>query len=100
MNRIRITTGRGADGKFVKGNSCAKSHGAWQSMNRLRKAVVCAVSEEDIQEIVAKLVSLAKGGDYRATRLLFDYTIGRAESLDLLGRLDELEELVGERARV
>ena len=106
IERIRISTekpkpasGHDASGRFAKGNKCARNHGVWGLMHKLRAAVVKSVSLKDVQQIVAKLVERAKGGDPQATRLVFDYAIGKPESLDLLGRLSELEDLVARKIK-
>jgi hypothetical protein len=54
-----------------------------------------AVSEEDIQGIVQKLVELARDGNVRAAQEVLSRCLGRPEAIDLIERLEALEDLVG-----
>jgi len=48
-------------------------------------------------EIVGKLVEKAKTGDLAAIKLLLDRTLGPAVEIDILARLEALEERVAEK---
>ncbi len=48
-------------------------------------------------EIVEKLVEKAKTGDLAAIKLLLDRTLGPAVEMDILARLEALEERLIER---
>ena len=60
--------GRGANGRFTKGNKCATG----RKVTALRRALLDAVTPEDIQAVVAALIDKAKEGDLHAISLLFD----------------------------
>lgn len=60
-------------GRFVKGNSASSGRKA----DRLKQAMLQAVSISDIKAIISTLVEAAKGGDVRAATLLFDRLLGR-----------------------
>ena len=47
---------------------------AW--IQRARNAVSEAITEDDIKQIVKKQVELAKSGDQRACRFIFDFLLG------------------------
>ena len=64
----------------------------------LRSAMLSAVTEDDIREIVQKLVAMAKEGDIAAAREVLLRTLGRPVESDLLERLEGLEELITEAA--
>jgi hypothetical protein len=53
-----------------------------------------AVSEDDIAGIVQKLVELAKDGNVRAATEVLSRCLGKPEAVDLLERLEALEELL------
>lgn len=44
---------------------------------RLRQVLVEAVTDDDIRDVVKKLVELTKDGDLRAARLLLHYALGK-----------------------
>ena len=86
--------GRDAKGKFVKGNPGGPGNPFARKVHRLRAALISAVTEEDIQEIVQARVKLAKNGDVAAAREVLSRTLGKPQEADLIERLSELEELV------
>lgn len=45
-------------------------------VNSLRAAILSALTEDDIQAIVAMLVDAAKWGNVAAAKFLFSYTVG------------------------
>jgi ribosomal protein L17 len=76
------------------GNHAARGNPLAKRVGKLRSALVEAVSEQDVREIIGKMVALAKSGDVLAARLVFDRLFGKSEPADLLARLDELETLL------
>ncbi len=50
-----------------------------------------------MRAIAAKLVTLAKGGDVRAVKELFDRTLGRSQEADLVERIERLEAYLEEK---
>ena len=59
--------------RFQKGNS-GRPRG---SVNKFRKAIHEAVTEKDIQDVIAKLIQKAKLGNMQATKLVLEYTAGK-----------------------
>jgi uncharacterized membrane-anchored protein len=58
----------------------------------LRVALLDAVTPDDVQAIVAKLIAMARAGDIAAARTLFDRTLGRPLEADIIARIEALEE--------
>ena len=82
---------RDRTGRFAPGNTCAKGNPHAAQVSRLRTALLSAVSERDMREVIVRLVQLAKDGDVRAIKELLDRTLGKPQELDLLERLEQLE---------
>jgi hypothetical protein len=94
-------SGRGADGKFVKGNKGGPGNPFAGKVAAMRRAFFAAVTKEDIAAIAQAMIEKAKAGDVAAARLVIQYTMGKpAEAVDP-DRLNEMEwqqwqrELVG-----
>jgi hypothetical protein len=84
-------SGRGPDGKFVKGNKGGPGNPFARKIAAMRRAFFDAVTEEDLAAIARAMIEKAKQGDVAAARLVAQYTMGRpAEAVDP-DRLDELE---------
>lgn len=83
--------GRGARGRFVKGNKAAVGHGG--RIHTFRVALLAAVSAEDIGRIAKRLVKQAENGNIQAARLLFAYALGQPFSHDIFERIEALESL-------
>jgi hypothetical protein len=64
-------SGRDARGRFGPGNPFARR------VARLRQVLLDAVSDEDLQIVAEQLVVKAKMGDLAATKLLFQYVLGK-----------------------
>ena len=88
--------GRDTKGRFTPGNSIGRGNPYAKRVQRLRAALLEAVTEQDIQDIVATLVSAAKNGDTVAAREVLDRTIGKSVQTDMLQRVEQLEKLIGE----
>lgn len=65
--------GHDSKGRFTKGNKCARG----RRVTELRRALLAAVTPDDMAEIAARLVEMAKGGDLSAAALLFDRVLGK-----------------------
>jgi hypothetical protein len=87
--------GRDDRGRFLPGNPGGPGNPLAVRVSKLRSALLNAVTEDDMREIVRKLVSLAKDGDTVAARILFDRVLGRPVESDLIARIEELEEQLG-----
>ncbi len=85
---------RDAQGRFLPGNPGGPGNPHGAAVARFRSALMTAVTEEDLHEIARALVDAAKGGDVTAARLLLDRLLGPAEAIDLLQRVEALEELI------
>lgn len=86
----------GADGrwKFRKGNALGtgRVRGKKYSVSsRLRTVMECAVTEQDVMDIMDKMVDMAKRGNISAAREVFDRVIGKADESAVLQKLEELE---------
>ena len=80
-----------AGGRFAKGNRAARGHGAphASAVQRLRGAMLKAVTAADIAAILERLVRLAKGGDVGAAREVLDRCLGKAAaSMTLTAELE------------
>ena len=87
-------SGRDQHGRFAKGNAGGPGNPYAAKVARLRAALLAAVTEDDVREIVERLVRLAKEGDTVAVRELFLRTLGRPLEPDILERLESLEAAV------
>ena len=86
--------GRDAAGRFAKGNAGGPGNPNAKRVAALRSALLAAVTEEDIQEVVEALVREAKSGNVQATRELLSRVLGPPDAVDLLERIEGLEELL------
>ena len=76
------SNGRRTDGKFGAGNSFGRGNPTARHAQRLRQLFVTAVTEQDITDIVTKLVELAKDGDIQAANLLLTRALGKPSTAD------------------
>ncbi len=75
--------GHDARGRFTAGNAGGPGNPFGRRVAELRTVFLEAVTREDLQSIVAKVVEKAKEGDLAAAKLLLQYTIGKpAETVD------------------
>ena len=79
-------------GRFAKGNSGGPGNPYTRRVAAFRQALMDAVSVSDIGDIARELVSKAKSGDIVAARVLLERLLGKAEALDILARIESLEE--------
>jgi hypothetical protein len=108
--QVEAKTGR-SDGRFAKGNSGGPGNPFNATVQKLRAAMVQAVSPEDIGEVIGQVLTQAKDGNLAAIKLLLSYTIGQPHQTIQPDRaeLDEAEirnktelnrELIAQRARL
>src|SRR5262249_742665 len=69
--------GRQANGRFAPGNPGGPGNPFARKVAALRKAIVEAITEEDVKEIVVVLKQKAKEGSTAAIKLIFQYAIGK-----------------------
>ncbi len=86
------SNGRDSSGRFAAGNKHGRGNPLAQQAQKLRVALLGAVTEEDIEAIIARLIESAKAGDVVAAREVLDRTIGKASQKELLQRIEELEK--------
>jgi hypothetical protein len=89
--------GRKADGTFASGHKFAKGNPNNARAQKLRNAVIRAVTRGDVRAILKKMVDLAKGGDAVAAKLVLDRTLGKVSNADVIERIEALEQLMHER---
>jgi len=89
--------GRDNTGRFAPGNKLGQGNPLAGRAAKIRAALFKAVNAKDMAAIVGKLVEKAKTGDLAAIRLLLDRTLGPAVEIDILARLEALEERVAEK---
>lgn len=65
--------GHDGRGRFTKGNKC----GQGRKVTELRRALLAAVTPDDLACVAARLMEMAKGGDLDAAALLFDRLLGK-----------------------
>ncbi len=95
--------GRTASGQFAVGNAGGPGNPHGRRVERLRAALLDAVTDDDVRAIVAKLVEMAKGGDLRAMKEVLDRTLGKslaAVSLDVSAEGNQHAGSVQQRIRV
>lgn len=81
--------GRDQSGKFAAGNAFGRGNPTARHAQRLRQLFITAVTEDDVKEIVRKLVELAKGGDIQAANLLLTRALGKPSTSDNTLPLDD-----------
>jgi hypothetical protein len=75
--------GRDTRGRFAQGNRGGPGNPFARRVAEMRKTICAAVTPEDLQVIVQRLLRQAKTGDLAAAKLLFAYVVGRpAETVD------------------
>jgi hypothetical protein len=89
--------GRDPAGRFTKGNPGGPGNPFAKRAGELRSALMAALTDEDWQAVVRKLVDCAKAGEPWAIREVFDRTLGKPVEADLLERLEVLETALSQR---
>jgi len=79
--RNKGETLRDERGRFLKGTRGGNGNPHWNKVHEWRRTFAEAVTSEDIQEVVAKLVAKAKSGDVFAIREFLNRTTGPAEAV-------------------
>lgn len=85
-------SGRDGSGRFTKGNAGGPGNPFARRAAEIRSALYDAVTVEDVAAVVRALVEAAKGGQGWAVRELLDRLLGRPVELDILARLEALED--------
>lgn len=92
-----LNGGRDARGRFSKGNCGGPGNPYSRKVGQWRSALARAVSSKDLKAIVKQLVTAAQGGDTAAARLILAYCLGPPIEMDVLMRLEILEQKAGIR---
>ncbi len=71
------TSGRKSNGQFAKGNPGGPGNPYARRVARLRAALLDAVGENGLADIVQGMITAAKGGDVAAAKLLLSYLLGK-----------------------
>jgi hypothetical protein len=69
--------GRGANGRFTRGNRAAAGNPFCRAVAARRKALLDAISDEDVGRVARKLYEQALAGDTAAAKVLLLYVVGR-----------------------
>lgn len=64
-------------GRFRPGTPGGPGNPHAKRVNQLRSALLAAANPDDVREVMATLIALAKGGDVAAIRELFDRLLGK-----------------------
>ena len=88
------SNGRTQTGKFAKGNPGGPGNPHASKVARLRSALLKSVSAADLRDVMAKLVENAKAGDVASIKELLQRLLGPPESVDLMARLEALEQRI------
>jgi hypothetical protein len=71
------TDKREANGRFAKGNRGGPGNPFARQVAALRQTLLNRATTKDLEEIADELIKKAKTGDVAATKLLFQYTLGK-----------------------
>src|SRR5262245_42439888 len=69
--------GRGPNGRFSAGNAFSAGNPFQRQLAARRRALLAAVTDEDIRAVGKKLVELALGGDVAAAKVLLPFLLGK-----------------------
>jgi hypothetical protein len=95
-----MSTERDNRGRFLPGNKAGRGNPTNRKAQQLREALLRSVSVSDLRAIVKRLVEQAKAGDVAAAKIVFDRTLGPPVAIDLLERLEQLEQLTAEQEQI
>jgi len=84
--------GRDGKGRFTKGNHGGPGNPHAQHVARLREALLKAVKPDDIKAVIEAMLRNAKDGNVACARELLNRLLGPPIEMDILERLEALEE--------
>ncbi|NLE38906.1 MAG: hypothetical protein GX621_12855 [Pirellulaceae bacterium] len=84
-------------GRFAKGNPGGPGNPLAARVAMLRSAIIAAVDDKDVAEVVARLIVQAKSGDVAAAKLFLERVFGPPLPVDIIERLEKLETLLEEK---
>ncbi len=83
---------RNPDGTFADGNEGGPGRPKGSSkMRHLRERLLDGVDDADIDNVLNALIGRAQAGDIQAIKLLLKRACGPVESIDILDRIEQLE---------
>lgn len=88
--------GRRADGTFTAGHAFSRKPRKTRAQ-KLRTALMKAVTTADVVDIITRQIQLAKSGDPQAARLVLDRVLGKVSESDVKARIEELERRAMQR---
>lgn len=91
---IPLEAKRDERGRFLPGTAPGPGNPYARRVAALRAALLEAVTEDDIREIVQALVRQAKAGEVVAAREVLLRVLGKPLEADILERLEALEEVM------
>ena len=86
--------GRDSGGRFTKGNPGGPGNPYARRVAELRSTMIDAVTDADMQVVIAAIVQQARDGDLAAAKLLFDRTLGPPIAADIMAKIEELDERI------
>jgi hypothetical protein len=91
--------GRESNGRFADGNRGGPGNPFARQVAALRKALINAVTEKDLADIVRVLIVRATSGDVAAARLVLSYAIGKPAAAPNPDRMnvDEAQQIQADR---
>jgi hypothetical protein len=84
--------GRNARGQFTAGNKHARGNPLAGAVTKLRSSMLRAVTQDDLDDIVAEVVRQGKAGNLAAIKLLLAYTVGKPIDYSAMDRLENEHE--------
>jgi hypothetical protein len=85
--------GRAPDGRFLPGHKFAKGNPNNRKVQVLRNRLLAAVTEDDIEAVVKKLIAMARDGSIAAIRELCDRVFGKATASIELSQAEATERI-------
>ena len=84
-------------GRFAKGNKSAVGRRKRQAehVGKLRTAMYAAFTADGVLRVVAELETLAEEGNIQAIKEYLDRAVGKPLPLDVVERLQQIEEALG-----
>lgn len=89
-----VPNGRTSDGRFTAGNRLARGNPLARQVQALRTALLSAVTPDDLVVVTKRLVKEARTGNLVAMKILYDRLLGPSIAVDLLERLERIEEVL------
>lgn len=87
---------RDREGRFLPGTKGGPGNPYAKRIKELRQTLYGTITDQDIREVVLKLIELAKGGDTVAIRELLDRAVGKSAAvLD-----DKVLDMLAQRVKV